>query len=114
MSMESCSLFAGLFDALDLWVILPFLLGYFSWKFLFMDVTIPAGSHVKKIVDEPTSPASNSDDEDNEQREQVEPGDVLTELERLREEIRMERAQSDNRQSRVLEKRSRIGGHPSC
>lgn len=110
--MESCSYFAGVFDVLDLWVIVPFLLGYFSWKLLFVDVAVPGTDKTSptKIVDEPTSPRSGSDVEDDEQEDKPKPGDISSELERIREEIRKERAQV----GRVSEKRSAIGGHPCC
>lgn len=94
--METCSVFMGIFDAFDLWVVIPFLLGYFSWKFLFVGVDIPYEKLAEKThqynVEDDTVSTTSSEDEDD---KPPAPEDISSELRRLREEILRERAQCD-------------------
>lgn len=92
--METCSMFFGIFDALDLWVVIPFLLGYFSWKFLFVGLDVRYEKLPEKTyIEDDAASTTSSDDED--EKPPV-PEDISSELQRLREEILRERAQLDN------------------
>jgi len=89
--METCSIFFGVFDALDLWVILPFLLGYFSWKFLFVGLDVRYDKLPEKTYTDDDAASTVSSDDEDEKRPAAD--DISSELLRLREEIRLERAE---------------------
>lgn len=83
MEMEAGSLMLGMVDAFDLWVIVPFLLGYFSWRLLFVGLELPSHGETgvgKKVVEEDEHDAAIA----------------AAELASLREEIRREREQNES------------------
>eukprot|EP00746_Dinoflagellata_sp_MGD_P069452 gnl/MRDRNA2_/MRDRNA2_28446_c0_seq1.p1 gnl/MRDRNA2_/MRDRNA2_28446_c0~~gnl/MRDRNA2_/MRDRNA2_28446_c0_seq1.p1 ORF type:complete len:103 (-),score=28.16 gnl/MRDRNA2_/MRDRNA2_28446_c0_seq1:335-643(-) len=95
MAMEACSIFIGVFDAFDLWIIVPFLLGYFSWKFLFVGMDIRYDKLEAKYIEDDAVSTVSSDDEDEKPPARE---DISSELQRLREEILRERAQADKQE----------------